>query len=849
MMPVTQQYRRLQAISVYYLLLAQTPTATAYFQDLRLANGTIPNEGRVEILYNNTWGSICDDDWGLNEGKVICRMLGYSDIQTYTNSGHFGGAPKNWPIWLDNVQCVGDEKNITDCNLKNHPRDNIHLAFGDSDCKHHEDAGVVCSENRIEGYDSILQGSETATNVLLDADLQRKLEIRLRPIKSISGSLAVPYIEGFLEVRSKSSSSYRKVCSKNWSNMNSFVACGQLGYPNFGQIDGNDFTEIIKNEEIRLKRKYKKKKVYFYKYKDFNCTGSENDLTWCNYESQSSNCENNTPVYLKCSAPKVQGLDKNLSHTKLYKNIVNFNKGYSRRVSHDRKNGLYNIGIAGNSTFTEASSENSAQMHHRKVTNGGLGARPFVRTRAGPNVGIGRLEILKDGRWGAVCDRNWNIKNANVACRQMGFGTAKLSSTGSKYGPGHNPVWLIDVNCTGFEKDIFHCDHQKVATSHSKVGDFAIKIPQQECSHQTEVSIECNVPDFKHVKKIRLVGGRNEYKGYEGRVEVKIGKNWGSICSDSWSMLEAMVVCKQLGLGYGKTALYDAYFYEFTPETHGEVVMSDVVCDGHEVGIHDCEFKKSMESLKECRKNLNGRPHAAGVICQKTAPDLITDVTMLYKTLHLTLTPVYSLVCAYEEGCLSDSAKDEDWPYGYGQRKLLRFSTRTWNRGTSPFQPTLTPDQWEWHACHRHYHSMEHFIDYDIINKNGKRVAQGLKASFCLEDVDCYGDHERQYHCGSQSRTAQGISVGCADVYQYNLDCQWIDVTDLTAGEYILRLDTNPSHFVGESNYLNNDIICNLHFTGLHATASNCHIPDDYATEYLDQFYAETVFEDWKENY
>jgi len=48
--------------------------------DVRLLGGSVPNEGRVEICFNETWGTVCDDFWSMNDAKVVCRQLGFSNI-------------------------------------------------------------------------------------------------------------------------------------------------------------------------------------------------------------------------------------------------------------------------------------------------------------------------------------------------------------------------------------------------------------------------------------------------------------------------------------------------------------------------------------------------------------------------------------------------------------------------------------------------------------------------------------------------------------------------------------------------------------------------------------------------
>ena len=44
----------------------------------RLVDGSVPSAGRVEVFYNGVWGTICDDEFGVNEARVVCRSLNYT---------------------------------------------------------------------------------------------------------------------------------------------------------------------------------------------------------------------------------------------------------------------------------------------------------------------------------------------------------------------------------------------------------------------------------------------------------------------------------------------------------------------------------------------------------------------------------------------------------------------------------------------------------------------------------------------------------------------------------------------------------------------------------------------------
>ena len=90
--------------------------------------------GRVEIFHNGTWGTVCDDGWDLTDAHVVCRQLGYPGAEKAMIQGD-GVLTGTGQIWLDEVNCNGNESFLADCS---------HLGWGIENCYHKEDAGVKC---------------------------------------------------------------------------------------------------------------------------------------------------------------------------------------------------------------------------------------------------------------------------------------------------------------------------------------------------------------------------------------------------------------------------------------------------------------------------------------------------------------------------------------------------------------------------------------------------------------------------------------------------------------------------------------------------------------------------------
>ncbi|NXS70649.1 DMBT1 protein, partial [Pandion haliaetus] len=165
--------------------------------------------GRVEVLHNQQWGTVCDDGWDLSDAAVVCRQLGCGTATTAPTGASFGRGLD--PIWLDRVACVGGENALVECRAR---------PWGINSCTHEEDASVVCSATVTRKPPPWTCGPlvlNAASPASLPAD-EVRTEVRLAGPNRCAGRVEVLY-----------AGQWGTVCDDGWDLNNAAVVCRQLG--------------------------------------------------------------------------------------------------------------------------------------------------------------------------------------------------------------------------------------------------------------------------------------------------------------------------------------------------------------------------------------------------------------------------------------------------------------------------------------------------------------------------------------------------------------------------------------------------------------------------------------------
>lgn len=399
--------------------------------DVRLAGGRNYYEGRVEVYKDGSWGTVCDHKWDITDGEVICRILGFNGGMRTFDGAHFGQGTGT--IHYDGLQCDGSESRISHC-----PQTPV------GTCSHANDAGVRCNilrivdgPNRNEGRVELFKGNTWGT--MCDKSFSHEDAHMIR--------------------RELSRSAYYS----KWSTPRFGTGTGDIKISNMtcegrGLVDSifdcaysEDTSACTHDNDISIKTN-PGVRIWGDGSDYRGAVGVYRQRSWLDVCANDWDIRDAHVVCRELSLPGAIEATKEVQTSTLLRGGMQC-KGDEFALDDCQESGV------------------SDPCTHRAVVT-----CQTLRLVGGPRPNVGRLEIFKYGAFGGICSSFWEIRDAHVACVQLGY----ISGAQATYPAPADKVrssgfmWITNVYCGGLEKNIHDCPYTR-----------------DSCSRKEEIWVEC----------------------------------------------------------------------------------------------------------------------------------------------------------------------------------------------------------------------------------------------------------------------------------------------------------------------------------------------------------------------
>ncbi|XP_052220080.1 neurotrypsin-like [Dreissena polymorpha] len=634
---------------------------------IRLVNGS-HYFGRVEITINGLTGSVCDHYFDNNDATVVCQEVGYRYGHAVLRGKYGYGSG---PIWLDDVNCNGDENLLSSCR---------HGGLGKSNCDHTNDAGVICMNN-----------IPTVTGPSVSAELLDGPNKHSGRVELIIGNRR------------------GSVCDDSWDDKDASVICRMLGYGEGKVLSKASFGQG--NSSILLD--------------DVECDGNETSVMSCRHSGVGiHNCDHTKDAGVICSPKNTFSLEELTCRERQCLPYTSYVCGGFRCncTGCERAGLLEDIGTSGSIRLVNGShffgrveitingltgsvcdhsiDNNRATVvcralgfrfgHAIQRSHYGYGGGPiwfatactgdeFLLSRCrvplksdcdhnnvagvicmntlpkvpnivaelrvelvnGPDNQSGRVEIVIGTNRGTVCDDEWDDNDAKVICKMLGYDDGKALSE-AYFGQGSSSIFLDDVQCDGTESSITACRHSGLGI--------------HDCKHDEDASVRCSPkkecgrrPLVHYSRKTRTVydkivglpegleagkgfypwhvGVRNQYKNICG----------GTILNDRWILSAAH--CFQVHTGDHDLMKSDPFEQQFELEQLIEHPNFISASKGYDIALMKVKLNngagiKFSEDVQPACLPDAGMDYETGTICHisgwgKTSLNATKDETVL----------------------------------------------------------------------------------------------------------------------------------------------------------------------------------------------------------------------------